>query len=177
MRIFIGISLTHRTREKLYDMQNTWLSYAGDKSPVNYENFHITLKFIGKLSIEQIDNLYLSLQKELSETKQFSVRINDIGAFNKFGKQLLWAGVTQGKDRLMALNKKVCKAIDNIEIETKRQKYHPHITLARNVEFVKEVSGLPIVDAVEIIDKVTIFNSKINGNNITYEPLYEINLE
>lgn len=176
MRVFVGFGLSIKTKEQLYDLQRVWLSYAETKTPVSFENYHITLKYLGKMEEKEVEHLYHSLKKELKETSLFCIRINDIGSFVKYGKQIIWAGVTDGRGQLIALHNKVVKAIENISFPIQKERYAPHVTLGRQVTFERDITWLPIPDVIEKVDHVTIFLSHQVNGTLTYSPLYEVEL-
>ncbi len=177
MRIFIGVALPEKIKEKLYELQRCWLDTAIRKRPTLFNNFHLTIKYIGELSLEEVELLTYSLEKQLANFKSFEARIANIGAFNKGSGQIIWAGFTAGNDLLNALNKEVVKAIKAIKIELKKERYTPHITLARNVYFNDYKADLPLVNETIEINKVTVFQSHRIKGELTYTPLYEIDLQ
>lgn len=176
MRVFIGIDLSNETKEALYDLQRVWLMSTEKKRPTLFSNFHITLKYIGELNDEEVDLLYLALKKHLKDFEKFKVNIADIGTFKKGSGDILWVGFTEGKDILSNLHKNVLKAINASNIEVRKEKYVPHITLARNVTFNNRSYHLPLVNKEEEINFVTVFKSHHVNGILTYTPLYEIKL-
>lgn len=176
MRTFIGINLSQQTKENLYDLQRVWLHSAEKFRPTLFDNFHITVKFIGKLSLDELDLLIFALEKHLKDFKQFNITIADIGSFRKGSGDIIWAGITDGKEKLIKLHNQILKAIHAANIEVRKQNYTPHITLARNVIFNDRFYDLPLVNTVEQIKTVTVFKSHHIGDKLTYTPLFEINL-
>ncbi len=176
MRVFIGIALSNQTKEALYGLQRKWLENAIKKNPTNFANFHLTIKFIGELTLNQIETLFWSLKNELSHFKNFNMQIADVGAFFKGDKQIIWAGITEGKNKLNNLAKLVNKAILNAEIKVNKQKFSPHITLAREVIFNQKTNTLPLISITEHVTKLTIFRSQRIGGSLVYSSLYEIDL-
>ncbi len=176
MRIFIGIGLNIHTKESLYELQNKWLQTAIKKRPVKFDNFHLTLKFIGEATEKETEEIYEALMLELTSIKAFSIKIADVGFFIRNEKFTIWAGVTEGRNELKSLHKLINKALGSTSIIVKKQRFVPHITLAREVVFDKKDNNLPLLNEVELIDVVTIFKSHFVGDALTYTPIYEIPL-
>jgi 2'-5' RNA ligase len=176
MRIFIGVAFSTKTKESLYELQRSWLDHAVSKKPTLYNNIHLTLKFIGELNENEIEDLKHSLDEHLQNQKSFNIKIGDIGSFIKDDKEIVWAGITDGKKTLMALQSVIVKAISNANIITKKEKYNPHITLAREVLFLDGIHTLPLINTVETIKKVTMFRSHRIKDILTYTPIYEFEL-
>lgn len=176
MRVFIGLGLSIKTKENLYDLQRAWLDHAIHKNPTNFNNFHLTLKYIGEINEKQIEELKYALDETLENEKSFKIKIGNIGSFVKGEKEIIWAGLTEGTAKLRNLQKVVVKAIIDANIPIKKEKYTPHITLGREVVFLDGVHHLPLINEIEEIKKVTMFRSHRINNELTYTPIFEFEL-
>jgi 2'-5' RNA ligase len=88
------------------------------------KNYHITLKFLGSLNPEQLENTKTQLQEIVHSHKDFPV---DIAGYKNFGKSIFYADVKK-HPRLNELQK-------SMGIFGKdHRKFHPHITLGRNMK-------------------------------------------
>lgn len=127
MRVFIAIPLSEETKKLLTQSQLIYKKIIPAKiNWINPENFHITLKFIGKIKIDQIYNL----DKKLNMFKKTLV------------KRILYLNKTS---LLPSINPKVlCVAINNNYLIQTMKKldenlnefpasnfFQPHITLGR----------------------------------------------
>ncbi len=97
--------------------------------PVPVEQMHLTLKFIGEVEGSRI----LDIRGALSEISrpQFTLGLRGVGVFPPRGiPRVLWAGVAP-LDELIALRQVIEKKLAEIAIPREKQKYSPHLTLAR----------------------------------------------
>lgn len=121
---FIAIHIPDELRPQL-DALQTHLK-AGKPTPTN--NYHITLKFLGHLTDEQI----VTISNELSKIKlpSFTVSTKGTGKFLTRRNLCLWAGIELNHG-LNALQKRIDDVAKNIFNLDPSSSYTPHITLAR----------------------------------------------
>jgi 2'-5' RNA ligase len=126
MRAFIGITLT---QEIISNLKN-WIECQDDSPWIKWtrpENLHLTIKFLGDINVNQLNNIKLLLLNICNRHRAFSLNIQNIGAFPNYQKpRIIWAGISKNRS-LFNLASEVLSSItigDN-------KKFHPHITLAR----------------------------------------------
>jgi RNA 2',3'-cyclic 3'-phosphodiesterase len=123
-RLFVAIVPPRNIRDLLID--------AMDDSPelrwVGEEQLHLTLRFIGEVERPLAEEIALALGRVRSE--RFSLRIAQVGRFDRRNGGALWAGV-EPRAPVAALAAKVERACQAAGIEPERRAFHPHVTLAR----------------------------------------------
>ncbi|MBN2267930.1 MAG: RNA 2',3'-cyclic phosphodiesterase [Acholeplasmataceae bacterium] len=175
MRLFIGISLDLRVKQELVKLQEIWLQNSIKYHMTDDNNLHLTLKFLGEVNPSFIDEIMESLEDNLKEFSSFMIKIQGIGSFVRNQEHILWAGVTDGKEILNKLYKKVDSAIKSIPINTDQNNFKPHITLARRVIFKDDKPiTLPLISIEQKITTVTLFHSHQVYGKLTYTPIESI---
>ncbi len=128
IRLFAAIEIPEDVRDLLLDLQSglpgaTW-------SP--FDNLHLTLRFIGEVPepmVEEIEEALWHIQAE-----GFSLQLKGVGKFGGEGARsparLVFAEV-EHDERLPRLQAKIEQALQGLELEPVRRKFHPHVTLAR----------------------------------------------
>jgi len=124
MRIFLAIDLPQQVVEKLSTIQ----SFLSVGRPVDAENFHLTLAFLGEQQEELIEEIHHSLQ--LLSVRQFELELSGIDTFGGNEPNILYAGVTKS-EALASLQKKIRGALHASGLQLNRSRFHPHVTLAR----------------------------------------------
>jgi len=132
MRTFIAIDLNKECKAEIIKIQKT----LSKKNLFNGkftedENLHLTLKFLGEISEEQV----IEVKKRLTEIKfkEFFAEISEIGVFNKDFNKIIWIKLN-GKG-IWDLQKQIDdKLKDFFPVESR---FMSHITIAR----VKNVSN------------------------------------
>lgn len=97
--------------------------------PVPAEQLHLTLKFIGEVESSRLLDIHETLEEITFDT--FSIKVKGIGTFPPRGApRILWAGIAP-TDATTRLRKTIENKLAAINIPREKQKYTPHITLAR----------------------------------------------
>ncbi len=127
MRTFIAIELPEEVKQYVKGLQkqlgNAKLSFVKD--------FHLTLKFLGEVPEDKIEEIK-SLLREI-KFENFKTRLTDVGVFpNESYVRVVWIGLEDGDI------KKIQKDIDDKlqKMFPREKRFSAHVTLAR-VKFVE----------------------------------------
>ncbi len=164
IRTFIAVDIEDDSvRGKLAEVRDYLLSSKADLKPVATENIHLTLRFIGEIPLSKVNELCDVMRSKLV-FKPFKIRVEGLGVFpNIHRPRVIWAGVTEGANELIQLHSDVEKLVRSIGIPPNREKFTPHITIARvkssrNIsrlvryieQYIEYVFGEFIVDKVKV---------------------------
>jgi 2'-5' RNA ligase len=125
IRLFIAIAIPEAIKREIAGLGRS----IPQARPVPIEQMHLTVKFIGEVEGSRL----LDIQSVLAEISrpQFSLCLHGVGTFPPRGTpRVLWAGV-QPLDSLLALHRAIEGKLAEIAIPREKQKYSPHLTLAR----------------------------------------------
>ena len=125
MRLFIAINLNNEMKEALMDIQDTMRTYGVRGRETVPENMHLTLAFIG----EYDDPEYVKEIIDSVEIRPFELKLSGVGAFG----DLWWVG-TDSSAPLMAVAKRLRRALAEAGVPFDRKKFNPHITIIRNAK-------------------------------------------
>ena len=126
MRLFVALELPWVLRERLSLMAGSRIPGARWVSP---ENYHLTLRFIGETPAHRAEDIDLGLSA--IRARGFSLTLAGVGAFTKGGRvNSLWVGVERNP-LLDHLRNKIKTALQRVGLDPERQRFTPHITLAR----------------------------------------------
>ncbi len=176
MRAFVAIDLPDEVRSVLEDVQ--------DDVPVGRlmtpETLHLTLAFLG----EQPRDLLAAVDEELARIRaaSFEVQLHGLGTFGNRRPSVLWAGV-KPQPALGALRERVRGAVRRAGLELPRERFRPHVTLARfsarvGAEELERLRrflerfgdvGLPGFE----VKKVTLFHSRWLSDGAVHDVLEE----
>ncbi|MDD5337693.1 MAG: RNA 2',3'-cyclic phosphodiesterase [Candidatus ainarchaeum sp.] len=121
MRLFVAIDSPPWVKKKLALAQN--LLPSGVRK-VEAGNLHITLKFLGEVTLKKIP----SIEQRLGAIDQedFEIKVRDVGAFpNEEYVRVVWAGCKG------AGLKKLAEKVDIALKEYPKEEFTGHITIAR----------------------------------------------
>src|SRR5882724_3315591 len=124
MRLFVALSLPDEVARSLQRLQT---GVPGARWQT-LEQLHLTLRFIG----ESDGRLASAVHDALAtiDAPGFELALHGVGEFGGKRPSALWAGVRQN-EALMHLQRKIETALQRAGIGADRQRYTPHVTLAR----------------------------------------------
>jgi RNA 2',3'-cyclic 3'-phosphodiesterase len=129
MRIFIGIDLDPDLRARISRFLEGVESFAPEARWVRPESLHITLKFIGEQSPEQIAAITDRLRGV--EGSAFEIRVGGYGFFpTAKAPRVFWIGIHAGP-QLSELAERIDMATAELGIAREDRPFSPHLTLAR----------------------------------------------
>jgi 2'-5' RNA ligase len=92
---------------------------------------HLTLRFLGEVAPERNDAIAARLAGVARESPPFVLRLEGVGAFpNPARPRVLWVGVTEGRQEVTALARRVRDALAE-EFGPETEEFVPHLTLFR----------------------------------------------
>jgi len=129
MRIFIGIDLDAEIRERIARFLEGVEGFAPEARWVRPESLHITLKFIGEQSPEQVAAIAERLRRV--DSGAFEIRCGGYGFFpTAKAPRVFWIGIQAGP-QLAELAETIDKATAELGIPREDRAFSPHLTLAR----------------------------------------------
>ncbi|MBZ0264673.1 RNA 2',3'-cyclic phosphodiesterase [bacterium] len=183
MRAFIALELPDSVKSKMTEMIAELDAADAKVKWVSDAQMHLTMKFLGELSQEQLKSIKREMLESCNALSSFSLTIGNIGAFpNKRNPRVIWIGVEKN-DKLVEVFNQIEKiAVDN-DVEPEKRAFSPHLTLGR-VKFVDKYSEfLTLINKVSCppetveITKLSLIESKLTPSGAIYSPLLELMLD
>ncbi len=149
--------------------------------PVEAENIHLTLKFLGNVSSSLIDKVKSALQQ--LTFPEFTVEIKGVGAFpNLNHMNVIWVGIDEGWTHVEEIYEQVEKLMSSLGFRRENRPFSPHITIARVRSGRKRDEIASFLRNLEEesfgivrMDKVRLKRSVLSGSGPTYTTLLEVN--
>ena len=131
IRSFVAVSLPDDVSLRLEEYINT-LRPLFRVRWVRREQMHITLKFLGELEPEIIDDVKEALTP-LKHFEPFTIELDTLGAFPNFrNANVLWLSGSRGAKELGRLSWRVNDVLlERSGLEKDAKKFRAHLTLAR----------------------------------------------
>jgi RNA 2',3'-cyclic 3'-phosphodiesterase len=129
MRIFIGVDLDPEVRSRIESFVEGIQGFAPESRWMRPESLHITLKFIGEQTPEQVEAMAERLRR--IESPAFEIRASGYGFFpTPKAPRVFWIGIHAGP-QLTELAESVDMAVAKLGVPREDRSYSPHLTLAR----------------------------------------------
>jgi len=128
MRLFVAVDLSEKIRENLNEVLSVISRFKGVK-PVEKQNLHITLQFIGEVNERKAEDI----RRALSDIKfsPFTLKFKGIGFFpNQRNPRVVWVGVSEGEQEMKALASEVEAALKKLGFR-KDKEFVAHATVGR----------------------------------------------
>ncbi len=132
IRAFVALPIPDPVRESLAALLR---AAAPPRSPVRWVapgSIHLTLKFLGEVEPEKIEAAKAALSNFSWNLAPFAFTLSGVGAFPGLKRpRVLWVGVTDGADRVVALAEKVEGALASLGFPREERAFSPHLTVGR----------------------------------------------
>ena len=133
IRAFIAITLNAEVHHRLAEVITAY-QHKLEQVPVRWvtaNNIHLTLKFLGDVSIANLDVLKKLLQAEVAGFKPFELSVGGSGAFPTVHRpRVIWVGVQAPAD-LGAVQSSVESMTARMGYPAEERPFSPHLTLGR----------------------------------------------
>jgi len=131
IRTFIAVEVKNQdVLRRLIEARDRIASTGADVKPVEDENIHLTLRFIGKIPRSTVDEV-CRVVEGLSH-HSFNMHVKGIGGFpNLTRPRVIWAGVEEGATELAEIYRSLEVGLRRIGLKPEREEFVPHITLVR----------------------------------------------
>ena len=183
IRSFIAIKIPEGIVKPIVGLQRELQKIAPAVRWVQAENLHVTLLFLGDLSLKDLGYLYGKLEGRLKNSKPFFISFNGLGKFPPKGPtRVIWLGIDQGLVELQQLFASGLKGLLENKIASK-ETFSPHLTLGRVKDFngAKDMLSLfekhkRFVTQKFIVDTVSFFKSDLRPSGPIYTELKTVKL-
>lgn len=152
-RLFIGISVDDRIKEKLLLILKELekLSLKGKIEPI--DNIHLTLKFLGNTDENKIPLLNQILKSISEKYPSFIIKLKGFGFFpNAKNPRIFWISTEEDSKIVFQLQNEIENKLSEIGYERENRPFRTHFTLMR-------IKSSYNID--KLIDKINEFNKII----------------
>ncbi len=133
IRAFIAIDLPEEIQKHLNQVSDQLQSQL-DQVPVRWvpvQNIHLTLKFLGDVSLNNLEMLEKMLFSEVNGTRTFEFSVGGLGAFpSSHRPRVIWVGVEAPPD-LGTLQSSIEGEMERLGYAREDRPFSPHLTLGR----------------------------------------------
>jgi 2'-5' RNA ligase len=131
IRSFVSIDLEdERILSQVESIMSSLSSLGGDLKPVERENIHLTLKFLGSVSASKLEEVKSALAQVTFPP--FSLEVNGAGAFPNLKRMnVIWVGVGEGWSQVELIFEQTERLLHQLGFSRETRPFSPHITVAR----------------------------------------------
>ncbi len=132
IRAFIAIGIPGELKGKIGKISSSLSIQIPGVRWIPPENLHLTLKFLGDVEQAIIPDIQTILDLLAARHLPITARFGGLDAFpNRRRPRIIWLGVTEGSDHLIALVKDLSRGLTKLGFDPDRKRFTPHLTLGR----------------------------------------------
>jgi 2'-5' RNA ligase len=188
IRAFIAIDLSPEIHQKLEEVSENYKAQLTNV-PVRWvpvTNIHLTLKFLGDVSIYNVKILTDIIQAETSSHRQFEITVGGAGAFPNIRQpRVLWIGI-QAPHEMIALQKGIEVATTRLGYVHEERAFSPHLTLSRvsrnatsqdlkDISHALEKTRIGFLGATKV-EQIHLYRSDLNPKGAVYTKIFTATL-
>ncbi len=188
IRAFIAIDLSPEIQQRLDKVLEDFKNQLAN-IPVRWvavTNIHLTLKFMGDVSISNLALLTNMLQAEVSTHHQFEISVGSSGAFpNLRQPRVIWVGI-EAPQELIAIQNGIEAATARLGYTREDRPFSPHLTLGRvprnaTTQDVKDISKVLETNkvgflGVTCVEQIHLYRSDLHPTGAVYTQLFSSEL-
>jgi len=188
IRAFIAIDLSSDIQHRLDDVLQNYKSQLSN-IPIRWvaaSNIHLTLKFLGDVSLSNLNILTDLIQTEISTHHQFDISVGGSGAYPNIRQpRVIWIGV-EAPPELSAIQNGIETTTARLGYTREERGFSPHLTLGRvsrnaTSQDVKAISKA--LEATKVgflgatcVEKVHLYRSDLQPTGAVYTQIFSSSL-
>ncbi len=131
MRVFVAIPVSEEIKKKAESIKNELLRVGADVKWVEPHNYHLTVKFLGETSEQEVARVVRALQRVGEESPPFALKPGRAGFFpNERRPRVIWIGIQGELDKAFWLGERVDAYLAEMGYDPEENRKY-HLTLGR----------------------------------------------
>jgi 2'-5' RNA ligase len=189
IRSFIAIELPELVKQELITLE----SVLKKRSPqvvrwVDPQGIHLTLKFLGDVSPDRIDEINMAIDEATQGLSPFRLELQEVGAFPNLNRvNVIWVGAKGELDKLAYLQKQIESNTAQLGFPREERAFTPHMTLGRVHNYASpddrkklgQILSQTTFASSQVItvDSVNLMKSQLTNSGAIYTRLYASQLK
>jgi 2'-5' RNA ligase len=185
IRSFFAIPISFDCRQEIYKLiLNLKSDFPSEIRWVGIDNLHLTLKFLGEFSSEDIPRIEGILKPVLFSLDQFDLTFHNLGVFpNERKPRIIWTGITY-PDELTKIFQEIEIAALEMGYPKDDKGFSPHITIGRVKNGASDLLRMgDILKKKRVgeicrshVDRVNFYQSSLRSTGPVYSILFHLPL-
>jgi 2'-5' RNA ligase len=184
LRLFFGFALSEHDRAIVARVQEglrrDLSSRSGSVRWLSADDFHLTLRFVGRVPTSALHDYELALERALSRLAPLAVYVDRLLGFPDARRaRTLVLGCRDPGERLRSMAARLEQELAPLGLVADARPLVPHVTLARiapPLDLSKCVDACAHHDSEIMLSRVCLFESRAGHETARYVPLSELHL-
>ena len=146
------------------------------------QNIHLTLKFLGDVSVSNVERLAEILRSAVAGFSVFELSIGGLGVFpNERRPSVLWLGV-EGPSALQSIQHRVDVEVARLGYRADERSFAPHLTIGRVARNAGHAEIRQVAEAVQaervgflgaaVVREIHLYKSELRPSGAVYAKVY-----
>lgn len=184
MRSFLAVEIPSDIRNRLREIQIDLRTSGADVKWVRPESIHLTLKFLGEIESEKVEDILRKVEDAVRGQRRFSLQVRGMGCFPRLSHpRVVWVGLVGDDGRLTALQQAVEDEMASLGFPRERRPFRPHLTLGRvrsakgKIQLVSRIEKHSDIELGALpVESIVQFKSELHPKGAIYTSLGEVEL-
>lgn len=188
LRTFIAVDIPPAIQKTIqYKIEMLRKAIGNSIRWVPVQNIHLTLKFLGDVSQNDVDKLTQMLRTESDTLASFDITIGGLGSFPNSKRARVVFIRTQAPAELDALQRGIESATTRLGFEADTRPFSPHLTVGRvrdhitapEQEKIRKILEETKIDSVGTarVDSIHLYKSELKPGGSVYTKLFSAPLK
>jgi len=180
-RGFIAIDIN--ANPSVVEFEKEITGTGADVKLVEPQNIHITLKFLGDIEEDQIDEIEQIMKDSVKEIKSFTIKLKGTGVFpNQNYIKVIWIGIKEAQPiETIAMN--IDEKLSELGFKKEKRGFSPHLTIGRvktaknKQQLIKTIQNYVDLEfSVQEINSIRLLRSDLTPRGPIYTIIKEVKL-
>ncbi|AKG52718.1 2'-5' RNA ligase [Dehalogenimonas sp. WBC-2] len=165
IRAFIAVELPQTVKDELGVLQKRLAAAPmGGIKWVAPEGTHLTLKFLGPVAPQRLDEVKTAMTAAVKDIGRFELGVAGLGGFPNLRRlSVVWCGLTGDLGRLRQLQQAIEEQISPLGFPSENRAFSPHLTLARLREDVAAEARQALAEKLREIKFESQYNIRVDA--------------
>lgn len=143
IRAFLAVEIPPDIKDRIREIQRGLTPLVRDIRWTRPEGIHLTLKFFGNISEDDIPCISKVIERKTRDTTPLTLQVKTLGVFPGPSRpRVLWIGMQGEIDRLARLQGDIESGLQECGFQREGRRFTPHLTLGRAKSQKKMFTGI-----------------------------------
>ena len=175
----MAINCSDGTKNRLLSVQDKIKAQSQKGNFSRYENFHLTLAFLGETPEDQVLAVCSVIEEAVKPpAASFTLTFSQTGCFRHSGKELWWIGVEHADPSLGILKnirQRITGGLSAKGVAFDDRPFNPHITLGREIKHNAPIV-IPRQEIPFSVNRISLMKSERLGKALVHTEIFGQNL-
>jgi len=186
IRAFIALPLKPVLAAEIKKVQQRLNSPGGAVRWISPEQLHLTLRFLGNVATDRLEDLAAALRRACARTAPFHLALEGAGCFpNMKRPRVVWIGIQGDLEPLRKLQERIAQETNTVGDHGDERDFQPHLTIGRvkasGLEGRKPRQAIELVTVPKLGDwtvhQVLLVQSELSPDGARYTTLAAVSLD